>query len=767
MADSEQLSSGLSGLSLENEAHEGQQLEDVQQQLESEAWLDITTLVDAAAGELGSGEMIKPDYFTLFDAMTSIEVMDARLDMGMMSAADAEEAAQWDIDRVLTLREALWIVLRLVRCEMTWHQSASLLQTLYTCNYFTADIAALPIGSAQSANPVRDVVLMPIVVATGVGCRLVWSEYVRENLFGEEDVQLGTIEPQLFNACSQRDAETLLDAAQTYLEGVAGEPGARELLDAVEMRRHWLRALACLSAGRIELDAAGATAAGLAELREMRVEWPRDEGTHVRGVFDAKCMRRYAAAAPIKPRDLISGEAAVSELTRIAADLQLVAELSRIESVEHLVYFFETVQARVPAPFVRSLLMTVLAHDNCVLLREPPDAFVRRAVLEVTAAPARALEGLMGTGDAARVLLDWFRTLAQNAPRARRVALKYLGSWDALQGEAEQADIAAFTGLYPGRDASDVTRNPFWVSSWAYHMKLLLLEGALLAGLRLCVYAPYEYAMVFCYVTQVFEAHTVHIDRMSMGVAGTAAAARTARLCRWGVLIGAQHNVAVAQWLLAHACDRMLVFRAPWHTRRSDADSLRARARQDAEPAQRARYALRFRAMSNLGSPTHLSFDGWQASCAQLDECPLHELFDHAQAALASARTSLDGARAPTDDTAHDVVAAWSDACRGLYRVVVANLVALAKLQQSGVLHRFKELSVTGAAALQNRQCALQADIDDVSDRPVVHTKKQRKEIERARKWRDAVVALTTDKLRISCAPGPHPDWPIYAFETL
>ncbi|KAJ2475907.1 N-alpha-acetyltransferase, non-catalitic subunit [Coemansia sp. RSA 2131] len=760
MADSEQLSSGLSGLSLDASTAEVPETGSAESQLTEPIitpdgeWIDITTLVDQAASELASGALIKQTHFTLFDAMMSVEVMDPRLDMGILTADDALEASQWDIDRQLTLREALWVALRLLRCEITWHGSASLLQTLYTCNYFTASVDGLPIGH-ESANEVRDVVLFPIVIATGVACRYVWNEFSRYNLFGEEDVQMGTIEPQFFADFSERRADILLYAAHVYLGRRLGEPGARELSDVIDSRRRWLRALGLLSAERM-LEDADAAANGLAELRRMHAAWPDDEGTHVRGVFDTKCMRRYAAAAPIKPRELMEGPACVQELERMAKDLELVESLGRVESVEHLVYMFQKIHIRAPSPFVRSLLMTMLANIEQVVLGESPEALVRRAVLEVSAAPPRALAGLFANGDVIRVFLDWFRTLAQNPPRARRVALKCLGTWDALQGEAEQADIDAFGAEHPGRDAADPAQNPFWVSSWAYHMKLMLLEGALLGGVRLHVYAAYELPVIFGYATQVFEAHAAHLDRMHMGAPG---AARTQQLQRVGVLVRAQREMAVATWLISHMFERLLVFRAPWHSKHSDADTV---LRLESTRAQRARYALRFRHVSMLGSPTHLSFDGWCASAEHLDECLLHELLVHAQNALNAARTILGDAKNHQDTGNDSVVDAWADACRMLYAVVVANLVAMARLQQSGVL-RAKELMVSGAAALEYRQCFLQADADDAANDRPVRSKKQRKDIERARKWRDAVEALVSDKLNVTCIQGAHPDWPVFS----
>ncbi|KAJ2909077.1 N-alpha-acetyltransferase, non-catalitic subunit, partial [Coemansia aciculifera] len=222
---------------------------------EDDTWQDITALVRAGASTLGSGELIKLPSLTLLDAMTSIQVMDARLDMGMLTPSDQASISQWDIERRLTLPETLWIVERMFCCEMTWHHSASLLQTIYTCNYYTT--GSIP-SSSRGDNKGRDLVLYPILVATGKCCRFVWNEYSRENVFAEEDVQLGAAVVSFFDEYALPDVARLLDSAQAFLEEEVeckgGDQAAELLLGHVTMRRHWLAVLSGLAVERLADD---------------------------------------------------------------------------------------------------------------------------------------------------------------------------------------------------------------------------------------------------------------------------------------------------------------------------------------------------------------------------------------------------------------------------------------------------------------------------------------------------------------------------------
>ncbi|KAJ2849378.1 N-alpha-acetyltransferase, non-catalitic subunit [Coemansia brasiliensis] len=722
---------------------------------QDDVWQDITELVDKGTQELSSGQLLKPAYFTLFDAMTSIEVMDPRLDMGMLSKEDHEEIAQWDIQRKLNLHEALWISLQMFRCEMTWHMSASLLQTIYTCNYFTQYSMDQMVGEEESDNPVRDLVLYPILVGTGLCCRYVWNEYGRENVFREEDVHFGAVSPHFFDEYSQSDALRLLDVAQAYLEQKKDDEAAQQLLVLVHVRRHWLQGLAWLSSD----DGNERALEELARLQQ--VEWRISEsGQCVRGVFDRKCMRRYPSAAPTKPIELASIEKSYQTLVQMARDLhELLGALEQARSVEHLMYIFQAIAIRSPQPepFVRSVVMSAFERDGRVRGSESLESFARRAILEVAAAPTKALSAV--DGEMARVLADWFRTHCQNGPRQRRIALKYLGMWDAMQAVAEQNDINAYGG--------DPSQNPFWTSSWIYLMKLLLLEEGMLAGVRLCVYLDYEMPLLFGYLTQVLEAHVAHIDRMLSFVAQKSdQQPRAMQLLRWRASALAQKELCLAEWLIAHACERLNVFVAPWHKHSGSQSALQAALRLDAEPAQRARYALRLRAMSMLGSPSFLNFDGWKATVAQLDECRIADLFEHASAALLRARMALDDGRRHGSSSSDPELAAWEAAHKPVYHAVLANSVSLSKLLQSHVFATAAtaELGVTGDAAQRNRLSLLNADLNAAQGMQPTTNKKKLKKIKRERQWRDDVNKLVSDKLQISWSTGKHPDWPIYTF---
>ena len=51
-----------------------------------EGWSDVTELLGSAAAEMSLGEMVHGESFSLFEAMSALELMDPKMDSGMQSA---------------------------------------------------------------------------------------------------------------------------------------------------------------------------------------------------------------------------------------------------------------------------------------------------------------------------------------------------------------------------------------------------------------------------------------------------------------------------------------------------------------------------------------------------------------------------------------------------------------------------------------------------------------------------------------------------------
>lgn len=133
--------------------------------------------------EFKVGQLVHLQSFTLFDAMSAIEIMDPRMDTGMLVK---EKPNTFDIHNRISIEETLGIMDRLLTREMAWISGHSLAQTVYTCIYFhhIATLNQLPMPTLTSGmDDIIYGVLKTYVLATVKCCHYIWTEMTQGNVF--------------------------------------------------------------------------------------------------------------------------------------------------------------------------------------------------------------------------------------------------------------------------------------------------------------------------------------------------------------------------------------------------------------------------------------------------------------------------------------------------------------------------------------------------------------------------------------------------------
>ncbi|MQL86790.1 hypothetical protein Taro_019330, partial [Colocasia esculenta] len=111
---------------------------------EQTVWVDASRLIGAACDDLKDGELIHGENFSLFAAMSALEIMDPKMDSGMEKCGyhSLEEAIEDGVgpvplssDRTLDVQRCIDVMDHLLICEATWHRGHSLAQTVFSCIY--------------------------------------------------------------------------------------------------------------------------------------------------------------------------------------------------------------------------------------------------------------------------------------------------------------------------------------------------------------------------------------------------------------------------------------------------------------------------------------------------------------------------------------------------------------------------------------------------------------------------------------------------------
>ncbi|KAK4691464.1 N-alpha-acetyltransferase 35, NatC auxiliary subunit, partial [Lecanoromycetidae sp. Uapishka_2] len=79
-------------------------------------------------------ELVKDEYFTLFESVAALEIMDPKMDSGHLEPGETLEE-HYDVLRVLLPEEVIGIMDQLLGFEMAWHMGSPLSQTLFTSHY--------------------------------------------------------------------------------------------------------------------------------------------------------------------------------------------------------------------------------------------------------------------------------------------------------------------------------------------------------------------------------------------------------------------------------------------------------------------------------------------------------------------------------------------------------------------------------------------------------------------------------------------------------
>ncbi|CAI0542757.1 unnamed protein product [Linum tenue] len=115
-------------------------------------WVDATPLLQAACTDLLDGELIHGENFNLFAAMSALEIMDPKMDSGMICKYYSVDEAIEDgvgpvpisFDRTTDVQCTLDIMDHLLACEATWHKGHSLAQTVFSCIYLLRPERTVP-----------------------------------------------------------------------------------------------------------------------------------------------------------------------------------------------------------------------------------------------------------------------------------------------------------------------------------------------------------------------------------------------------------------------------------------------------------------------------------------------------------------------------------------------------------------------------------------------------------------------------------------------
>ncbi|KAJ9215118.1 hypothetical protein DTO166G4_3196 [Paecilomyces variotii] len=640
---------------------------------------DITDQFTNAAATLRTGQLVKDEYFTLFEAVGALEIMDAKMDSGYLAPGEALED-DYDVMRELQPEEALGIMDELLCHEMAWHMGHPLSQTLFTSIYLDKLLWPVPKvfeqaqfyrgqGTTEEDLPLVNLVLRAYCLALVKCCDFVNARVTSEYFFEEEDFVTQLYNRSLLTEFGVEQFYNIIDKAVSWIDGQEGkiDDELRAALKArLDFRKEFLDALD----QDLDVMESRSTEKFASSLSKVPlIETSISLGKPVPNAFSLKIQRKLASTVPPRPMVKISHEDALDHVKRFCRDAIDIQEILDYRGPENLRVALWTLASRKPQPsvYIRSLLQTFIVNDMKVLGAVPVKQFFYDDLAELTM-PFNLL--LQPENDevevpsdprfqmakhmnafikrAAQPLMDTFRTACLNRCRVRRTLCHHAIEWDNLQIEAEDLDAQLRTlNLEPPlalRGCEPTYSYP--ISSWAYHQKLVQLRLIIQLGFELSIYAPEELPGMYWYLSHLCSTHLAHIDRIRtftvaasrrsisptsiLGKKANSVAERKRAFEKTLTLLNRHTTTLIAIDAFALALHALYVLLARHNV-------LPRASSKDAYSSARLRYELRMKPFISISLPEMVSFEDYEREAA-LEGDSDSVVLDRATRAMTEAR---------------------------------------------------------------------------------------------------------------------------------
>ncbi|XP_030548759.1 N-alpha-acetyltransferase 35, NatC auxiliary subunit isoform X1 [Rhodamnia argentea] len=502
-------------------------------------WADVSPLLEAACTDLPDGELIHGDNFNLFAAMSALEIMDPKMDSGMVSRYySVDEAIEngaapvpISCDKTGDVQCTIDIMDHLLACEATWHKGHSLAQTVFSCIYLlrperTSSHALLHSYSRIIRATCKAVVSVVSDARTHEEEDLFTMAYGLP-LIGEDEKCLSmlnaveeTIARQLRACKAPSSGRKVIEDLEPLQNNLALEEGyCKAILCRLRFRKHFYHVLMCLKRpqGRGLQLARKHISSCLSELEIIRksteVLRSNDYGTHNCGEdkttasgrrpvgFDASINTRLSAPTPPRSIKILSWSEAVEYFVKLLHDLDIICSFSLDASLEGILQFMVQFQKSHPDLVSRAHLQTLLIQDGKLYGRDPIFAVIAKAAGLPEIVRNHDIQNGECLVHLGQLVINLLKILSTNAAWQRRKLGKIVQDWRVIHIQLELAlrqEMGEESGISADQNGrGDILRQ---ILIWVEEQTFWIASRFLMLGFELELYSPGEYCMVYWYI---------------------------------------------------------------------------------------------------------------------------------------------------------------------------------------------------------------------------------------------------------------------------
>ena len=504
-------------------------------------WTDVTTEFTTAAKVLDHGELVHEAHFSLFDAMSAIELMDSQMDPAVQWATfvnyphTLEEAVKQGIlkyDNHLP-QELVGIVDEVFACVATWLQGHTLAQTIFTSMYLL------------DVERVENIYLRAFALGLIKTVEYMRACICQGRVFSEDDQQgvcfgfnmLGHLSEASVLA-SLKEAEDKLSvlckhlasagntATDTQLTNNGLGKESLEVWRALLIRLKFTRSLLAFVVA-IGKNTSKGVEDGLLKLSQCTQLLEKIKETHGLGAqLDPKSpitlgfhpvINQHLLPPSYKPYGILPRLESLDLLNTIIVQIQTILGFGKIDSFRGLYLSIKEFccMKECPNVLVRSLIILIclqgdrkqlfgtpsiedLVRDDARHMTSPP-SLNPRSPLSSSPQTKEAIDCFFGR--VVMIMTDFLRSFCQHRARQKQRFIRCLDMMGEFQQEAERLDTILHTlcmKLDPQRQ-----HLACFVAWNLYYVVQLMLEF-INVGFEFNLYSPFEMHYVYWYLEYVY-----------------------------------------------------------------------------------------------------------------------------------------------------------------------------------------------------------------------------------------------------------------------
>ncbi|XP_049413027.1 uncharacterized protein LOC125875984 [Solanum stenotomum] len=509
---------------------------------EQTVWADASSVLQLACNDLRDGELIHAENFNLFAAMSALEIMDPKMDSGMVRTYySVDEAIEYgaapiplSFDKTVDVQRVIDIMDHLLACEATWHKGCSLAQTVFSCLYLlrpdrTSSHALLHSYCRVMRATCNAVVCMVSDTRTNEEEDLFTMTHGLPLKVDGDDkclTMLHAVEETIARQLRACKATLSKKRVTEDIEPLQNNPDLEEgfcksLLCRLRFRKHFYHVVTNMKRpqGRgLEL-AKKHIACCFEELESMikSAEFLRSinaPGTLEDGMknettasgcqpvgFDSTLNSRLSAPTPPRAIETISWKKAAEYFQKLLHELEIICFYSLDPVFEGVLRFVVEFQKFQPELVARAHLQHLLVQDGKLYGRDSVFAVICKASLLPEVAKNHDIQKNETVVQLGQLLITLLRVLCTNISWQRRKLGKILQDWRIIHVQLELAfrkecgDISATSSNE--NICMKICRH---ILIWVEEQTYWIASRFLMLGFELDLYSTGEYCMVYWYM---------------------------------------------------------------------------------------------------------------------------------------------------------------------------------------------------------------------------------------------------------------------------